>query len=149
MKKSIPFFALLILCFYSCKKEVKKTQTQPKEIPVKKVQIPKLPSSNAATGVIDGAHYLCPNNCIGGASGNKGNCSTCNTALAHNPGFHNNSGNISTTPNTTIPQKPTSGPNASGQYHYTCASGCAGGGDAVGKCSNCSGDLAHNAAYHN
>lgn len=148
MKKVIPIFALLIFCFYSCKKEVKKTQTQTKEVPVKEVQIPKPAKSNATTAVIGGAHYLCPNNCIGGASGNKGNCSICNTALAHNPGFHNTPGNLSTTPNTT-PKKPTSGPNASGQYHYTCANGCAGGGDAVGKCSSCSGNLAHNPGFHN
>lgn len=149
MKKLIPIFALLIFCFYSCKKEVKKTQTQPKEVPVKEAPTPKLSTSNATTGVVGGAHYLCPNNCIGGASANKGNCSVCNTALTHNVGFHNTQGKkVNATPNIT-PKKPTSGPNASGQYHYTCTNGCAGGGDAAGKCSNCSENLAHNVAFHN
>lgn len=146
MKKLIPIFTLVILCFYSCKKETKKTVTQSKEVPVWEQQTPQL-QNNTTAGVIGGAHYICPNKCVGGTSDKQGICSVCNTVLAHNQGFHNTP-NINTTPNSTT-NNPTSGPNAAGQYHYTCANGCAGGGDSIGKCSSCSGDLAHNTAYHN
>ena len=153
MKKLIPVLALLMLCFYSCKKEPKKTNTKPKVVPLSEQPTPSLPNSNAvatATADVDGAHYICPKNCIGGESSAEGTCPVCNSTLAHNQGFHNNPNNISTTPTTTNPiTAPTSGPNAAGQYHYTCANGCAVGGDTVGKCSSCDGDLAHNAAYHN
>jgi hypothetical protein len=152
MKKLIPVFALLILCLYSCKKEPKKTFTQPKDVPLSERPIPTLPNSNnVATGVAGGAHYICPNNCEGGTSGAQGTCPVCSSALAHNQGFHN----MPSSPNTLLPSAttptptPTSGPNLAGQYHYTCSNGCSGGGDATGKCDNCAGDLAHNAAFHN
>lgn len=38
--------------------------------------------------------------------------------------------------------------NAAGVWHFTCAKGCAGGGGAIGPCSVCGGQLAHNTAYH-
>ena len=151
MKKLIPVFAFLILCLYSCKEEPKKTFTQPKDVPLSERPIPTLPNSNnAATAVAGGSHYICPNNCEGGNSGTQGTCPVCSTVLAHNPGFHNAPSSPNLSPNTTAPAPtPTSGPNLAGQYHYTCANGCAGGGDSAGKCSSCAGDLAHNAAFHN
>ncbi len=150
MKKLIPIFALLIVCFYSCKKEDKKTTTHPLNIPFNERPIPTLPgTSNATTGIIGGAHYICPKKCKGGTSGIKGACPVCNTALAHNQGFHNKPNNPATTPISTPVVQPASGPNAAGQYHYTCKNGCAVGGDAAGKCNSCAGDLAHNTAFHN
>ena len=150
MKKLIPVFALLLFCFYSCKEEPKKAK--PKFVPISERPTPTLPYSNTATGVVGGAHYICPKNCEGGTSSTQGTCPTCNSELAHNQGFHNTSTQTPTFNNsiqTTPAAAPTSGPNAAGQYHYTCTNGCAGGGDAVGKCSTCAGDLAHNAAFHN
>jgi len=146
MKKLILVFALLMLCFYSCNKEPKKTISHPKVVTPIEKPIPTLQKSNTTTEVLGGAHYICPKNCIGGNSSTKGTCAVCNSSLAHNQGFHNTLNN--TTPKTTIPA-PSSGPNLAGQYHYTCANGCAGGGDSEGKCSSCNGDLAHNTAYHN
>jgi hypothetical protein len=149
MKKLIPVFALLMLCFYSCKKEPKKTIPKSKVVAPTEKTIPKIQNSNASTGVIGGAHYICPKNCIGGNSSATGNCSVCSSVLAHNQGFHNTpSNNNIITPSATTPT-PTSGQNAVGQYHYTCANGCAGGGDSAGKCVSCNGNLAHNAAFHN
>lgn len=148
MKKLIPIFAFVILCFSSCKKDAKKNVAQPNEVPVWEQQTQQ-PQNNTAAGVVGGAHYICPNNCVGGTSDKQGTCTVCNTALAHNQGFHNTQNATNpTTPNSMV-NKPASGPNSAGQYHYTCANGCAGGGDAAGKCDSCSGDLAHNAAYHN
>ncbi|PHR72181.1 MAG: hypothetical protein COA67_05065 [Lutibacter sp.] len=150
MKKLIPVFALVMLCFYSCKEETKKTKSKvvtPSERP-----ITPPPDFNTLTGVVGGAHYICPQNCVGGTSSAQGTCPVCSTALAHNQGFHNTP-NI-TTPTTTNPAvtnsaaTPAPGPNLAGQYHYTCTNGCAGGGDTVGKCSSCAGDLTHNQAFH-
>lgn len=45
--------------------------------------------------------------------------------------------------------KPEPPQNAAGVWHYTCPSGCAGGGGAVGPCGKCGATLAHNTAYHN
>ena len=169
MKKLIPVFALFILCLYSCKEEAKKANTNSNEVPVieKPIVTPQVettesatpqPATNnaAVTNIVGGAHYLCPKNCVGGESSAQGTCPVCSTALAHNQGFHNTNpltnGPLSTPniTNTTAPTAtPASGPNAAGVYHYTCANGCAGGGDALGKCASCAGDLAHNAAYHN
>jgi len=38
--------------------------------------------------------------------------------------------------------------NAAGVWHYTCASGCAGGGGSATACATCGATLAHNQAYH-
>ena len=38
--------------------------------------------------------------------------------------------------------------NAAGVWHYTCPSGCEGGGGAAGPCPKCGSTLAHNSAYH-
>ena len=150
MKKLIPIFAL-IFCLLSCKSEDKKTPTNPQTIPLSERPIPTLPNANnLAVSVVGGAHYLCPNKCNGGASSVKGTtCPVCKTTLAHNQGFHNTPNKTTSTPISTPVASTATGPNASGQYHYTCAIGCAGGGDTAGKCNSCGGDLAHNAAFHN
>ena len=151
MKKLIPIFALLIVCFYSCKTEKKKNvPTHPLNMPFNERPIPTLPNANnLAVSVVGGAHYICPNKCKGGTSNVKGTaCTVCKTPLAHNQGFHNTP-QTPTTPISTPVAPTAAGPNAAGQYHYTCANGCAGGGDAAGKCNSCGGDLAHNAAFHN
>ena len=142
MKKLIPVFALVILCLYSCKEEPKRTITEPKVTPVVEQPTTPPPSTNDLTNIVGGAHYICPQNCVGGTSSAQGTCPVCSTALAHNQGFHSTTNNTNplsngpiATPNstnttTTTPTLPTSGPNAAGVYHYTCANGCAGGGDA-------------------
>lgn len=38
--------------------------------------------------------------------------------------------------------------NAAGVWHYTCPSGCAGGGGSATACTKCGTTLAHNQAYH-
>lgn len=149
MKKLIPIFALLVVCFYSCKTEEKKAATHPLNVPFNERPVPVLPSmNNSATNVVGGAHYICPKKCKGGSSSAQGACPVCNTALAHNQAFHNTPQTPVTTPISTPVAPTAAGPNAAGQYHYTCANGCAGGGDAAGKCNSCAGDLAHNAAFH-
>ncbi|MGG6230677.1 hypothetical protein [Tenacibaculum sp. SDUM215027] len=150
MKKIFAIFVLLC-CFYSCKTEEKKAPVNPLTVPFSERPTPKLPNTNnVSTGVIGGAHYICPKKCKGGTSNIKGTtCPVCQTPLAHNQGFHNTPNKTSNTPTSTPVTPPTSGPNAAGQYHYTCANGCAGGGDAAGKCNSCNGNLAHNAAFHN
>lgn len=142
MKKLIPIFALLLVCFYSCKKEVKKTPIQSQQ------PIPN--SSNLVTSVIGGAHFICPNKCKGGTSDTEGVCATCKTTLSHNVAFHM-SAPVNTNNASPFNSAPASvaTPNAAGQYHYACAKGCAGGSDTIGKCKTCSGELAHNDAYHN
>ena len=152
MKKLIPLFALFIVCFSSCKKEEeKKAPVNLLNMPLNERPIPTLPNSNnLATGVVGGAHYICPKKCEGGTSSAQGACPVCKTTLAHNQAFHNTATPTTTsTPAASPLAKPASGPNAKGIYHYTCKNGCAGGGDAAGKCASCSSDLAHNAAYHN
>lgn len=56
--------------------------------------------------------------------------------------------------NTTVGAAPVAAPtaepaqNATGVWHYTCPSGCAGGGGSATACSSCGATLAHNQAYH-
>lgn len=38
--------------------------------------------------------------------------------------------------------------NASGVWHYTCRTGCAGGAGSAVKCETCGNFLAHNTTYH-
>ena len=47
------------------------------------------------------------------------------------------------------PKTPEPPQNAEGVWHYTCPSGCAGGGGVAGPCATCGATLAHNTAYHN
>ncbi|WP_299157366.1 heavy metal-binding domain-containing protein [uncultured Tenacibaculum sp.] len=149
MKKLIPIFVLFIVCFYSCKKEEKKTSVHPLSIPFNERPVPTLPNANnIATGVVGGAHYICPKKCKGGTSSAKGACPICSTELTHNQAFHNKPINTTIAPISTPVATPASGPNAKGEYHYKCKNGCAGGEDAAGKCRSCSSDLEHNTAYH-
>ncbi len=110
-------------------------------------------------------HYTCPTGCAGGGAGASA-CPTCGTTLAHNTAYHNSGVSPTPSPVTTNGVQATSGTNpitvtpptqkppepaqnASGVWHYTCPSGCAGGGAAAGPCGSCGSTLAHNTAYHN
>lgn len=115
----------------------------------------------AATGAVK--HYICPKNCPNSGGDVAGTCPTCGSTYLHNDAFHNQGAttpaqpavsapaNVSapTAPTITMPQSNDPAQNAAGVWHYTCAKGCPGGSGAMGKCSKCGGDLAHNAAYHN
>ena len=109
------------------------------------------PPATAAGGV---QHYICPNNCEGSGGAAQVNCPVCGTQYVHNQEYHNQTPTTPSTPNATADQTITppptqTGPNAAGQWHYTCPSGCEGGADAQGACANCGTALAHNQAYHN
>ena len=104
------------------------------------------PAQNAA-GVW---HYTCNAGCAGGA-GAAGTCGTCGGALAHNQVYHPNNNNNSTPTTINSPITPPAAEpaqNTAGVWHYTCSTGCAGGGGATGTCGTCGGTLAHNSAYH-
>lgn len=147
MKKLIPLLVLCLLGFYACKKEAPKKNTPTQNIPFNQRPVPTLPGAN---NVVGGAHYICPKKCEGGTSGTQGNCKVCNSILSHNQGFHATPAQTTTaSPFSAPPATPQAGPNAAGQYHYTCAKGCTGGKDGPGTCNTCSGTLAHNAAFHN
>lgn len=108
-------------------------------------------------------HYTCPKGCSGGG-GSAAPCSQCGTTLAHNQAYHAGGGAdaapaITTTPITTgDPASPTitmpnvgknePPQNAAGVWHYTCPSGCAGGGGSAMACATCGKTLEHNKAYH-
>ncbi|MEK7254953.1 MAG: hypothetical protein AAB316_09425 [Bacteroidota bacterium] len=124
------------------------------------------PAQNAA-GVW---HYTCPKGCAGGA-GSAAACAKCGTTLAHNAAYHpapnsnpaaaaggviNASdlapGSVTKTP-VTVGDPATAktaepAQNAKGVWHYTCASGCAGGAGSATACAKCGKTLAHNTAYH-
>ena len=148
MKKILLALTLFAFCMYSCN-----------EKPQKKLAQPKVVTSNDKTPTkIAVAHYICPKKCKGGTSGAQGSCPVCFSILSHNQAFHNTTANKSkagfspvappTIPISNIPAPATQpGPNYAGQYHYTCTNGCVKGGDTAGKCKNCSGELAHNAAF--
>ncbi|WP_299007843.1 hypothetical protein [uncultured Tenacibaculum sp.] len=149
MKKIFTLFVLLC-CFYSCKTEEKKAPVNPLTVPFSERPTPQLPNTNNSTvNVLGGAHYICPKKCEGGTSSIQGTaCPVCKTPLAHNQGFHNTQNNNSNSPISIPATPPTSGPNAAGQYHYTCSNGCTIGSDNSGQCKNCGGELVHNAAFH-
>lgn len=152
MKLVIPFLALFLLI--SCKSEEKKSTTTPiQDVPLNERPIPPLPGSNgvSANNVIGGAHYICPKNCINGNGPSAGACPVCQTEMAHNQGFHTTPNANSASPLTPATQTTpaaNNGPNANGQWHYTCSNGCAGGAGAAGNCSSCGSTLAHNQAFH-
>jgi len=110
-------------------------------------------------------HYTCPSGCAGGAAG-AGLCATCGATLTHNTAYHNSGTNTTPAPVTAPGIQTTSGTNpiqvppptqkapepaqnAAGVWHYTCPSGCAGGGAGATACGSCGATLAHNTAYHN
>jgi hypothetical protein len=117
------------------------------------------PAQNA-TGVW---HYTCPKGCAGGG-GSATACAKCGTTLAHNAAYHPapnptaaapaNSATslpegITPIPDPTAATKaPEPAQNAKGVWHYTCASGCAGGAGSATACAKCGKTLAHNAEYH-
>lgn len=151
MKKLILVLAFVNFCMYACKEAPQKNKTPTKTVTSN--------TSNPKKILATVAHYICPKNCKGGASGMPGNCSVCSSVLSHNQAFHTTASSKSNAgfspvapPAFPAPNLPASavqpGPNYAGQYHYTCVNGCTKGGDTAGKCSTCSGDLTHNAAFH-
>ena len=150
MKNLISLFAIALVLF-ACNKEVKKKSTTipAQDIPLNERAIPPLPGTSASNSVIGGAHYICPKNCINGNGPGAGACPVCQTDMAHNQGFHVGQNSNAATPASPASTPATSdGPNANGQYHYTCSKGCAGGKGKAGPCANCGETLAHNAAFH-
>lgn len=51
-------------------------------------------------------------------------------------------------PPTAATKAPEPPQNAAGVWHYTCPSGCAGGGGGATACTGCGTTLVHNTAYH-
>jgi hypothetical protein len=151
MKKLILVIAFLSLCVYACKEAPQKNKTPTKTVTSNRNN-PKKPLATVA-------HYICPKNCKARASGMPGNCSVCSLVLSHNQAFHIAASKTSNTgfsplapPAFPVPSIPAFAvqpkPNYAGQYHYTRISGCTKGSDTAGKCSTCSRDLNHNAAFH-
>ena len=146
-------FAFSALIFTSCGNDEAKDAAREKI----ESQTPATTNTPATTANASGVeHYICPNGHVGSGGAAEGTCSQCNAALVHNQAFHDNqnSTQITTTPagqNTQQPgqTQPEPAQNAAGVWHYTCASGCAGGAGQPGNCAQCGGQLAHNAAYHN
>jgi len=100
-------------------------------------------------------HYVCADGCAGGFGDLNAPCPGCGKTMAHNKAFHSEPATITNPGQNTIvnqvppPAKdPMPAQNAAGVWHYTCATGCAGGAGAMGVCSGCGGQLAHNKAYH-
>lgn len=125
------------------------------------------PPAGGAQNASGEYHYNCPKGCEGGAAG-AGKCASCGGDLVHNQAFHGAPAATPTSTTTTTATTPqfnvtgvdgatqiqtppaaASAQNASGEFHYTCPKGCAGGGAGAGKCAGCGGDLAHNQAFHN
>lgn len=114
---------------------------------------PAEPAQNAA-GVW---HFTCAKGCEGGA-GSAVACEKCGATLVHNAAYHGNPNapatttpppSIATQPAVTPPATQEPAQNAKGVWHYTCASGCSGGGgSATATCAKCGKTLVHNAAYH-
>ena len=118
-------------------------------------------------------HYICEK--MDGGNGPAGGpCPICGEAMAHNSAFHAQGNDQSdgqsmpnvtfqnadgsTTPGSVGTSPPGGGPqaapppeppqNAAGVWHYTCPSGCAGGGGSATACGKCGTTLVHNTAYH-
>jgi predicted small secreted protein len=115
-------------------------------------------ASSTSTAAASGAvvnHYICASNCAGSGGPSAGNCPVCGKEYLHNDAFHaqdnqaqpemilgDQNGAVTPPPAAEPPQ------NANGVWHYTCASGCAGGSGAAVACPSCGATLQHNAAYH-
>ena len=56
---------------------------------------------------------------------------------------------VPTTTATTTPETAEPPQNAQGVWHYTCPTGCTGGGGSATPCATCGKTLVHNSAYHN
>ncbi|PSR14667.1 MAG: hypothetical protein DA408_17340 [Bacteroidetes bacterium] len=119
---------------------------------------PPAPAATAPAGATSTVeHYTCPNGHLGYGSGTAGTCSQCSATLVHNQAFHANDAAPAPNPaiqtqdptGTATPPPPAAAQNAAGVWHYTCASGCAGGAGAATACATCGSTLAHNQAYHN
>ena len=124
---------------------------------------PAEPAQNA-----DGVwHFTCTNKCGGGA-GAGGPCPDCGAPLEHNKAYHaGNTASPTITPSAapsvsapsvtpvpgggqaiqvTPPAEPAQ--NTAGVWHFTCPSGCAGGGGSAIACAGCGTTLVHNTIYH-
>lgn len=150
MKYILPIFALLL--FISCSTEEKKKETPTEDVPLKERPIPPNPNVSK-TNIVGGAHYICPQEHEEGNSAAAGTCPKCQSTLLHNQGYHQaqnnaNQPNNGTAAQPNAPATTNNGPNANGQYHYTCTNGCAGGAGSAGNCATCGSTLAHNSAYH-
>ncbi|NUN99096.1 MAG: hypothetical protein HUU01_00620 [Saprospiraceae bacterium] len=136
---------------------VETTGTQPVTTPITPQAVPTDPAkpvepAQNASGVW---HYTCSQGCEGGA-GSAVACAKCGTMLVHNAAYHNTqtapttatqAPSIATQPAVTTPTKEPA-QNAKGVWHYTCASGCAGGAGSATACAKCGKTLVHNGAYH-
>ncbi|MCB0563276.1 MAG: hypothetical protein KDD01_02745 [Phaeodactylibacter sp.] len=158
MKFSTTIILTLIMgLFLACSNNEKKPATtqQPVDNTAPTITPPPNINTGAANTAVAGGvqHYTCPNNCAGSGGAAAGTCPVCGTAYVHNAAFHNqgNAGapGAGASPMVQPPaQQPSPAQNASGVYHYTCPSGCAGGSGAAGACPQCGSTLAHNQAYH-
>lgn len=102
-------------------------------------------------------HYTCTKGCAGGA-GAATACATCGGTLVHNQAYHGPAApGAAANPAAAPGQAPGAAAgaklaepaqNAAGVWHYTCASGCAGGGGGAGNCGKCGKPLLHNKDYH-
>ena len=148
---------LLFLAFTACKNESSEAAST------------TAPATAVAPGAVQSSgveHYICPNGHIGYGSDTAGNCTQCSAALTHNQAFHANDPAPAANPaiqmnqNPAIqmqdpsgavaaPTTPEPAQNAAGVWHYTCASGCAGGAGSATACATCGNPLQHNQSYHN
>lgn len=96
-------------------------------------------------------HYICSNNCEGSGGASQVECPVCGSMYVHNAAYHNQTPTQTQpqTNQTITPPTPEPAQNAAGVWHYTCPSGCEGGGGSAVACASCGATLAHNTAYHN
>ncbi len=135
-----------VLFLNSCKESTTQEKKQEPPQPLDFSNTGNQNTDQSAANTSGVYHYTCSNGCAGGSS-SAGTCANCGNTLAHNAAYHSNT-NTNTTPDPLNPVTPPTGQNNSGQFHYTCSNGCAGGSASAGTCSSCGSDLAHNSAYH-
>ncbi len=160
LKKFFPIAILVIL--FSCKNAPDRPEPilDPAYEPVTTTTSSTVPPANTAANTSGVKHYICPNNCAASGGPAAGTCPVCGTAYVHNQEFHNQGQSpITATPATPpagAPGTPASGSttvgeppqNASGVWHYTCSTGCAGGAGSAVACATCGTTLVHNTLYH-
>ena len=155
-------FSCLLVGLFSCgsgaNDDVRNQARQSLNVPESSAPVATTPISTAPTTAAASAggasHYICPNSCEGSGGDAQANCPVCGTKYIHNQAYHSQPSQTTTTTTTTTPTSPTTptpepAQNAAGVWHYTCPSGCAGGGGSAVACATCGATLAHNTAYHN
>ncbi|MBT8220509.1 MAG: hypothetical protein KJP00_11825 [Bacteroidia bacterium] len=162
------YLTLVLLCsafLFACKNDKGTLRDSAGSTPTTTTPTPTT-TAPSATGVV--FHYICPNNCANSGGDAAGTCPVCGTAYQHNQAYHSQQTTTTTTPSTNnnglspIIQQPSNpgvvpptvntpepAQNVAGVWHYTCPSGCAGGGGSAVACSSCGSTLQHNTAYHN